>query len=405
MISQAGAEGLDFKFIRQVHILEPWYNLSRIEQIIGRAVRHCSHKNLPFEKRNVEIFLYGSRLENLREEAADLYVYRLAEIKAIKIGEVNRVLKEISVDCLLNSEQLNFSEEKLQQTVVQILSNGNSINYNVGDKPYSEQCDYMERCLYQCKPSNIIGDINELSYSEAFIEMNTEKIIHRIKQLMKEHFFYEKRDLITQINIIKSYPLIQIYAALTQLVTDKNEFITDKYGRLGTLINIGDYYFFQPSELNNDNISIFERSTPIPFKHANISYNVSEEIEDKPLQELAAADAVETIEAIEADEPDEADEPGTSSAIPDLETAEEALHQSTKITTTKEIPPSIVPEVYSGKKVLLTMFKDYNIANAKQVIVRGETNWYKYSHIILDSLEKEGIQKEILEELLIKHIY
>ena len=64
LITQAGAEGLDFKFIRQVHIIEPWYNLSRIEQIIGRAVRHCSHKDLPFEKRNVELFLHGSILEN-----------------------------------------------------------------------------------------------------------------------------------------------------------------------------------------------------------------------------------------------------------------------------------------------------------------------------------------------------
>ena len=72
---------------------------------------------------------------------------------------------------------------------MQILSNGKTINYQVGDKPYSEQCDYMETCLYQCKPSNIISDINELSYSEAFIEMNTEKIIYRIKQLMKETFF------------------------------------------------------------------------------------------------------------------------------------------------------------------------------------------------------------------------
>ena len=43
IISRAGSEGLDFKNIRQVHILEPWYNLNRIEQIIGRAVRFCSH--------------------------------------------------------------------------------------------------------------------------------------------------------------------------------------------------------------------------------------------------------------------------------------------------------------------------------------------------------------------------
>ena len=38
IITKAGAEGLDFKNIRQVHILEPWYNLNRSEQVIGRAV-------------------------------------------------------------------------------------------------------------------------------------------------------------------------------------------------------------------------------------------------------------------------------------------------------------------------------------------------------------------------------
>jgi hypothetical protein len=50
LISKAGSEGIDFKFIRQVHIINPWYNMNRIEQIIGRAVRNFSHKDLPFEK-------------------------------------------------------------------------------------------------------------------------------------------------------------------------------------------------------------------------------------------------------------------------------------------------------------------------------------------------------------------
>ena len=57
IISRTGSEGVDFKFIHEVHILDPWFNLSRPEQIIGRAVRVCSHTMLPFEKRNVEIFM------------------------------------------------------------------------------------------------------------------------------------------------------------------------------------------------------------------------------------------------------------------------------------------------------------------------------------------------------------
>ena len=107
MISQA-IRRIDFKFIRQVHVLDPWYNMNRIEQIIGRAVRTCSHKDLSFKHRNVEIFLYGSLLSNEREEAADIYLYRLAELKAVQIGNVSRVLKESSVDCLLNFGQADL---------------------------------------------------------------------------------------------------------------------------------------------------------------------------------------------------------------------------------------------------------------------------------------------------------
>ena len=154
----------------------------------------------------------------------------------------------------------------MQQIVKQQLSNGMIIDYSVGDKPYSAQCDYLDTCLYKCKPVDNYGPINKLSYSEPFIEMNTEKIINRIKQLMKEKYFYEKNELISHINISREYTLVQIDYALTQLVTDKNENIIDKYGRTGLLINIGDYYFFQPTELDDENISIYERSVPIPFK-------------------------------------------------------------------------------------------------------------------------------------------
>jgi hypothetical protein len=109
LLSRAGAEGLDFKNIRQVHIMEPWYNMNRIEQIIGRAVRNLSHCKLPFIQRNVEIYLHGTILpDKTPEESVDLYVYRYAEKKAVKIGEVTRVLKSISVDCILNIGQTNL---------------------------------------------------------------------------------------------------------------------------------------------------------------------------------------------------------------------------------------------------------------------------------------------------------
>lgn len=382
LISQAGSEGLDFKFIRQVHILEPWYNLSRIEQIIGRAVRHCSHKDLPFNKRNVEIFLYGSILENETEEAADLYVYRLAEIKASQIGKVNRILKEIAVDCLLNSEQLNFTASKLQQTVRLILSNRQMIEYSVGDKPYSAQCDYMESCIYKCKPKNDIGEINTFSYSEAFIEMNSEKIIQRIKQIMKENFYYNKNDLIKLINIVKPYPTVQIYAALTQLVTDKNEFITDKYGRLGTLVNIGDYYFFQPLELTDENISLYEREIPIPFKHESIPFNISQKVEMDIKKQIEKTEAVNALQTLEKTDPEELSE----------------------IQKLEKDPDKTISTKHPGEEILLIMLNNYKTATSKQLIIRGDNDWYKYCSIVIKNLEMQGISKGILEELLISHL-
>ena len=48
-------EGLDFKHIRQMYIMDPWYNISDHEQKIGRAIRFCSHVNLKPEEINVEI--------------------------------------------------------------------------------------------------------------------------------------------------------------------------------------------------------------------------------------------------------------------------------------------------------------------------------------------------------------
>ena len=69
-----------------------------------KSRRTCSHKALPFTEKMLK-YIYGSILEDEQKEAVDIYVYRLAELKALKIGEVSRLLKTISVDCLLNSEQ------------------------------------------------------------------------------------------------------------------------------------------------------------------------------------------------------------------------------------------------------------------------------------------------------------
>ena len=280
IISRAGSEGLDFKNIRQMHILDPWYNYNRQKQIVGRAVRNFSHCALPYAEKNVEIYMYGTELENNNIEAVDLYIYRLAERKAKQIAKVTRVIKENATDCLLNSAALDFSQDKINKVVRQQLSNGTEIDFQLGDKNGSEMCDFM-RCEYSCAPiPNIPDIINDQTYNENFINMNLDKILQRIRILFRERYIYKKTELIKNIQHIKHYPLEQIYSALNFFVNEKNEYITDMLGRLGNLVNIGQYYMFQPVEIENKHITRHERVHPIDFKRKSIIFNLPDQISD-----------------------------------------------------------------------------------------------------------------------------
>uniref|UniRef100_A0A6C0ERC1 Helicase ATP-binding domain-containing protein n=1 Tax=viral metagenome TaxID=1070528 RepID=A0A6C0ERC1_9ZZZZ len=372
LISKAGSEGIDLKFIRQVHILEPWYNMNRTEQIIGRAVRNFSHKDLPFEKRNVQIFMYGTIIgDENNEEAADLYVYRVAEYKAIQMGRVSRIIKESAVDCIINHDQTNFSQEImndiLDEPVTQELSNGLVMSdFKIGDAPFSPACDYMETCYYSCKPTKSIDEtnLNEDTYNENFIMMNSEKILQRIRGLMKESYFYKKDVLFASIQTPKQYPYVQIYAALTHLIEDNNEFITDRYGRNGRLINVGEYYLFQPIELNEKTISIFDRMVPIDYKHDMINFEINKNIA-KTNDTNKGNDGISNVNLIHSD-------------------------------------------FSEGEKIVKELKSNFDITREftkTQKVPRGDDNWYKHCGIAMKKLSKDYPDiKEYLLEFLVDHM-
>lgn len=276
IVTRAGSEGLDFSFIRQMHILDPWYNMNRTEQIIGRAVRNKSHCLLPYEERNVEIFLYATLLNN-DIESADFYVYRLAEKKSKKIGVVTRVLKENAIDCLLNRKGLDFSVNIMNKSVKQSLSSGIQIDFQLGDKENSAVCDYTS-CSYKCSSKKIEGEINIDTYNDGFIVMNMDKILQRIRIIFKEKYIYKKNNLVKSINTLKKYPLEEIYSALDFLINEKNEYIIDSLGRLGRLINVGEYYMFQPIEIENNDLTSFERTNPVHYKRSKLEIQLPDKI-------------------------------------------------------------------------------------------------------------------------------
>ena len=273
IISKAGSEGIDFKNIRQIHILEPWYNLNRIGQIEGRGVRNLSHCFLPFKERNVMVFLHCLHTNNKSHESIDFYIYRHAEQKAIKIGKISRILKELAVDCLLNKDghnSLNESNNNIKEKISLSLKN-DIIDYPLGHKDYSHICDFMS-CEYKCKPINKQSKIlDDSTYNQTFLTMNIDKIIKKIKDLFKYKFVYTKNNLLGLVRGTTNYSSYQIYQALNILIEDETELIEDMFGRYGNLINIDELYLFQPNNVHNKTLSTFKRKTaPMSFKSKNI---------------------------------------------------------------------------------------------------------------------------------------
>jgi superfamily II DNA or RNA helicase len=117
MITQSGAEGISLKNVRRVLIMEYFWNSVRISQVIGRAVRTCSHEMLPENERNVQIFTYimsftkkqmekDFTLRTLdKEMTTDEYILDIAQRKEGIINQFLNMLKAASTDCITHSTQ------------------------------------------------------------------------------------------------------------------------------------------------------------------------------------------------------------------------------------------------------------------------------------------------------------
>jgi hypothetical protein len=114
MITQSGSEGISLKHVRQVHILEPYWNEVRIDQVIGRAVRARSHIDLKSDEQNVQIYRYVATFtkEQLKSSftiqnqdgglTSDEYIYNVAERKANILGDILKNVKQAAIDCQIH---------------------------------------------------------------------------------------------------------------------------------------------------------------------------------------------------------------------------------------------------------------------------------------------------------------
>lgn len=91
-------EGVSLLRVKQVHILEPYWNMSRLEQVIGRAVRFCSHKDVPYAERNVEVYIYIASGTDKEDISVDHHIMKMAFKKKELTDQFENVIKEMAVD-------------------------------------------------------------------------------------------------------------------------------------------------------------------------------------------------------------------------------------------------------------------------------------------------------------------
>ena len=133
--SAAGAEGISMFHIRQVHILEPFWNEARIEQVIGRAIRFCSHKYLPLDERQVDVYRYRSIKNNV--EITREIINK--EVKTTtKIIEDDYLLKTVDYDIEKVSRVKNNVLQSFYDAIKQVAVDCDLFkNHNMGNKKYT----------------------------------------------------------------------------------------------------------------------------------------------------------------------------------------------------------------------------------------------------------------------------
>jgi hypothetical protein len=272
--SSVASEGLDFKNIRGIHILEPWHNLNKLEQVIGRGIRNCSHKDLSIEKRNVSIYLHTSETSNKNTESIEMYLYRIAEKKSIEIGEIETILKRNAIDRELFKSvnilkkddveripiQLSFRDKKnksyLDKTKKKILIDE---YYEPYDRPYSRACSFQKDCDYLSDLKIRKDKINDDTFSTVFLKSYLQIYKKRVALLFKEYYCLSLENMKELIEIYQEVEDNILYQSIEEMIDDKYTLISPN-GDLGYLIYQNYHYYFQPYFNEDRTLSLYYRA-------------------------------------------------------------------------------------------------------------------------------------------------
>ena len=281
-------EGITLKNVKEVHLLDVYYNFGRVHQVIGRAIRRCVHYKVtndqnPFPK--VNIYKYVVSLPSNSPHgilSAEEELYQKAEYKYILVKDIERVLKEASFDCPLNNNGNIFLEEveKYKDCIPPLEYGKLTLTEKETAILCPAACDF-QKCDYKCFDNDLNNeyyDENTKTYKKiprkkldytTFTNILKKNEVNFVKEKIKELYKYkyvyildELEDKVRSSYIGEKQELFDeyfVHQALYELIpTNENDFnnfqdtIYDKYNKPGYLIYRNKYYIFQPFDQNED---------------------------------------------------------------------------------------------------------------------------------------------------------
>ncbi len=272
-------EGISLANVGEVHILDVHFNLGRVDQVVGRGIRYCSHYKVMSEQNKfpfVNVYKYVVMLDDKLSTEEELY--QKSEKKYLIIKKVERIMKEVAIDCPLN-EHGNMFEEEIRDHA--------NCDEN-GKEPCPSICDYT-KCNYKCEDIKLNAEyydpkrkmyrkiskdgLDYSTFTNTLARSEIDFAKKKIKELYLKKYDYTLEEIVDYVK--KSYDEDKIdlfdeffiYKALDELIpVTENEFnnfkdtILDKYNRSGYIIYINKYYIFQPFN-QNENISMEYRTS------------------------------------------------------------------------------------------------------------------------------------------------
>ena len=189
MATSSGAEGINLKNVRRLHIIEPHWNPARHDQVMGRGIRLCSHATrqtlvdgvvtdnvVPVEERTIRISFYLSvftkaqaasttafnvvpirradmrpkRFDGSNEDAflsSDEFLYEVSYEKGRITEGITRLIKQAAVDCEIHRKLHSREQPVLQCMRFDSTIKGEDLAYNPNMKSDERDDSYLRNII------------------------------------------------------------------------------------------------------------------------------------------------------------------------------------------------------------------------------------------------------------------